>query len=339
MKRVLKKVLPRSVVSYLKKKLLLKSFIISSVRDAHRFYKKSGVFDKSKSESSSASLVTIDYHRLEKGLALPNPRKGFGKTAATDLQRNMKTFIKDYGVRPIILEAISALSEYYQYNEMFVDEEKELYADFLGLKNLIENEGCLISSTIAGTIEITRQEVLASVELDYKKFFLNRHSIRSFSDRKVDRTFLMDAVSIAQQAPSVCNRQPWKVFCVESEEQVGKFLSIHGGARGFEDGPDKLMVVTVDLGAFHYLGERNEYWVDGGIFTMSLLNAIHAVGLAACCLNWCVDDARDKVFREELAVSDSSVIIALIAVGHYPDNFRVAVSPTKATTEAIVFCG
>ena len=336
MTKFLKRILPRAAVDYLKRKRMIKSLIQSTLRDVRRFYKESSVFSTTRSESSLESLVTIDYHRLEKGLALPNPRKGFGKTAVIDLQINLLMFIEEYGMKPVVHEAVRALDEYFNFNTSFIHDEPDLYDGYLELKELAEEKNCNFDAT-AGTEVTTRSAVLAAVQVDYRKFFENRHSVRDFSGESVDDQIIKEAVSVAQQAPSVCNRQPWKVYCIKDDELVKKILTIQGGARGFEDSPDKLLVVAVDLNAFHYVVERNESWVDGGIFTMSLLNALHAVGLAACCLNWCVDDIRDGKLRGLLGIPEKEVLIVLIAVGHYPETFKVAASPTKALDEVLIF--
>lgn len=57
---------------------------------------------------------------------------------------------------------------------------------------------------------------------------------------------------------------------------------------------------------------------------MSLLNALHATGLGACPLNWCVAHETDQQLREAFGIPDEEVVIALVAVGHLPETFAVA---------------
>jgi len=337
MVKLLKTMIPTYIVEILKRIRKVNSFIWAVFRDAKRFYRFSGVFIKNEAESSLASLITIDYHRLEKGLALPNPRIGFGVTAAGDLQSNLVKFMGRYGVKSVCLEAISALSEYYLFNEEFTKNDNALYAEYLKIFQSINVDDYADFYAIAGTVETSREEVVNASNINYKQFFKHRHSVRTFSNEAVDTALIDEAISIAQEAPSVCNRQPWKVYCVQSGERVTEILKIQSGARGFEDGPDKLLVISVDVRAFHYAGERNEYWVDGGIFTMSVLNALHAVGLGTCCMNWCVDKKRDELLRKTINLPASEVVIVLIAIGHYPEKFKVAVSPTKETSLVIKY--
>ena len=60
-----------------------------------------------------------------------------------------------------------------------------------------------------------------------------------------------------------------------------KALKIQGGFLGYAM-PPVLLLVTSDIRAFMNNGERNEPFVDGGLFSMSLLYALEAYGLAAC---------------------------------------------------------
>lgn len=47
----------------------------------------------------------------------------------------------------------------------------------------------------------------------------NRKSVRSFSDRQVNETELMDILDCARLAPSAKNRQPWKFVILSADEK------------------------------------------------------------------------------------------------------------------------
>jgi nitroreductase len=132
------------------------------------------------------------------------------------------------------------------------------------------------------------------------------------------------AVTLAQKSPSVCNRQAWKVHVITAEDEKRKVLDLQNGSRGFGDQANKVLIVTVELGNFLTVGERNQGWVDGGMFAMSLVYALHSLGLGTCCLNWAVRHERDRQLKHEVDISNSESIIMMIAVGHLPDEFPVA---------------
>jgi nitroreductase len=104
---------------------------------------------------------------------------------------------------------------------------------------------------------------------------------------------------------------------------------LQNGNRGFGNQIKTLLLVTSDLGQFVSVGKRNQCWVDGGMFAMSLLYALHSLGVATCCLNWSVRRAVDHQMKRLIHLPDAEVIIMLIAVGHYPPHFHVTRSPRK----------
>ena len=68
---------------------------------------------------------------------------------------------------------------------------------------------------------------------------------------------------------------------------------------------------------------------------MSLLNALHFKNLSSCALNWSASSNQDKLIRNIVPLNDSENIIALIAVGHYRSEFKVAQSSRKSTNEIV----
>jgi nitroreductase len=94
--------------------------------------------------------------------------------------------------------------------------------------------------------------------------------------------------------------------------------------------------VTSDLRHFMNIGERNQGWIDGGMFSMQLLLALHAEGLGACPLNWSTDYKEDERFRAISVIPDHEIIMMFIAVGHLPDEFKIAQSARRPLSEILV---
>jgi nitroreductase len=88
-------------------------------------------------------------------------------------------------------------------------------------------------------------------------------------------------------------------------------------------------VVCSEFDIFEKLDERNQGWIDGGLFAMTLVYALHSLGLGSCMLNWSVSNARDASFRAAFGVPENQGVICMIAVGHLRDSFRVAQSPRR----------
>ena len=141
---------------------------------------------------------------------------------------------------------------------------------------------------------------------------------------------------MAQWTPSVCNRQAWRVYCFHDPDAKRAVLAHQNGNAGFGHQASWVFVITCDVANFVSVGERNQAWVDGGMFAMSLLYAIHSLGLGACALNWSKEKEDDRALRRTAGIDDRDVIIMLAAVGHLPEKLRVAHSVRKDLNEVMI---
>jgi nitroreductase len=113
-------------------------------------------------------------------------------------------------------------------------------------------------------------------------------------------------------------------------------LGFQNGNRGFGDSASKLLVLTVDLSYFAGAAERNQGFVDGGMFAMSVVYALHSLGLGTCCLNWCAGSSTDRALRRELGIADCEVVLLMLVVGGLPDEFCVTRSARRDVSEVLV---
>ena len=59
--------------------------------------------------------------------------------------------------------------------------------------------------------------------MDFLKLAEDRFSVREFSDKKVEKDVIEKILKAGQVAPTACNRQPQRIFVIESEEALTKF--------------------------------------------------------------------------------------------------------------------
>jgi len=139
-----------------------------------------------------------------------------------------------------------------------------------------------------------------------------------------------------EAAPSVCNRQGGRVYMMTSEAGKKAALSLQNGNRGW--GHEAAVVLVLAASQEHYVlmrEERYQAWIDGGMFSQSVLMGLHSVGLAACPLNWDVLPAQDMRMRREVGIPGTDSILMLVAVGHYPKELVVAASPRKPLADVL----
>ena len=281
------------------------------------------------------SWINADYHKIEKALALRKPRPGFGTAVVLRLLENLELFQQQYGYDEISLIALNTLNNYLAFNESHQHSDPRLTKRVNALLAATTEEA--LKTTGGGTIEIQRETIHRNSKIDLTGFFASRHSIRQFAPDPVDRDILTKAVKMAQKTPTVCNRQSPKVYAYDEASDRTRVISCQRGNGGFGHEIPLILVVTSDVQTFFAVGERNQCWIDGGLFAMSLVYALHSLGLGAICLNWSVEKLFDKELHEVADIPSSEAVIMMIGVGHLPDKLTVAQSCRKPIEEVLHF--
>lgn len=277
------------------------------------------------------ALITIDYHRLEKGLSLPDPVPTFGESSGVVLRlmRNVETYFGAFGKDDLISIAYSVLEEYAQFRQSHGVPLQDLES------YLRQHQDEFQGSVYGGTCILKRDQVTPQ-HIDAQSFFSSRRSLRSFSSDPVS----MDVVELAVRyalagTPSICNRQPSKVYVISDPILKKATLNLQSGNKGFGHLAEKILLITSSLYCFEHEGERNEAWASGGMFAMSVMYALHALGIGCCPVNWDVLPAMDVGLRKVLSLPESDVVVMMLLVGHYPDRFKVTRSTRRSLNNVL----
>ncbi|MEP5341486.1 MAG: nitroreductase family protein [Algibacter sp.] len=303
--------------------------IANNIYGLKLFYKYSFKNNSFKSKESEIAFLTKQYHIVEKGLALPNPRLGFGKEKINLLLDKSKKYEEKYGEDKLVISIKNCLSEYIEFNKKNDIKIEGSYFD--SILNFIGNSK---QQDQGGTISINKSELKKVMSLPFESFVKSRFSIRDFSSKDVDVETIKKAVNIAKHAPSVCNRQSWKAHVYTKEEQILNLLKIQGGNNGFTQSINKLIIVTTNIKAFTTL-ENNQLFIDGGLFSMNLVLALHSQGIGACCLNTCFPFTSEKNAKQIGNIDVNERLIMMIGIGNLKDNYKVAISKKKDLNEII----
>ncbi|MBD8220120.1 nitroreductase family protein [Microbacterium sp. CFBP 13617] len=304
----LKKIAPRALRRSLKQLKVRLDVRREFASDRRRYLASMLPDDKSVGATLSGmnleAQITKDYHRIEKGLALQSPRRPFG----VEVQRRLERLIPLADqTAPFVQHARSALAALQDWNT---------------------------GGGVADEISPVRDTSLAPPLPDPASFFATRHSVRDFSSRVVEPAVLERAVELALYSPSVCNRQSWRIH-IRHGEQAHEVLGFQNGSAGFRDIVPSVAVITVDARAFAGAKERNQGWIDGGIFAMSFVWALHALGLDSCMLNMSVPTAKADALRRHLGADQSELIIMMVAIGYGSEGHRRARSPRRDVSAVI----
>jgi len=311
-------------------------FGVSYINDAYRFYCHSQAFvSPRRSLNRSRALLILQAHALEKGMAMPKHRPGFGEVKAEELLMNWRRHIALFGSEQFERNIASTLLEFVQFKRQRLSESSIIAVHELELQQSISLN--LQPGNEVGLVTIKRNSLLDSLPPDPELFFTMRRSLRQFSSEVVPRDLLERAVRIAQRSPSVCNRQSSRVYLFDDQELKLKVLAIQSGNLGFGHTASFVAIVTSRLACFTSYNERNQAFVDGGIFFMGLLLAFHSLGIGCCSLNWAATMDQDRTLRNTAGIPDDEVIISLMCGGFWPAKAEVAASPRRELSDVLTW--
>lgn len=273
--------------------------------------------------------ITKLYHAIEKGLSYQNYRAGFGKDNIERLIQLMECYAQEYDVTAYFYEtALSTLYAYVAKNKEHGLVDLELEEKLIGLRGKPNADGGVVTLSPYSADEVKR--------LGFEAFFKDRHSIRTYSTDPVALDRIKRAISLAQHTPSACNRQGWHARIVESRDVIKEVLSNQNGNRGFGESVDKLIVITGDLRYFNRSRELHQVYIDGGMYAMNILHALHYEHIASVPLSAALTAPQEVNIRRCLKLDDAEVLIMYIGVGNYPDGEAVTTRSARRPADITV---
>lgn len=267
--------------------------------------------------------IIIQYHVIEKGLTMPKSRLGFGKERLISLCQICCTYIERYGQNDEQLKhavgVVFEYEEYHQSNNFNLDEE---------VKTSIKQLKSILIEKIdkAYQIQTTKDEYFKHVNSPFYEFSNSRASVRNYTVDEIPIEKIKGALELACNTPSACNRQSSRTYLFTDRELIAKLLEAQGGNKGFGHLTNKLIVITGELGVFSSTNERHQVYTDGGLYAMNLLYALHSNEIAACILNCSFDYKKEEEIKKDFNIKESEVLIAMIACGVAPGEFKIAAS-------------
>ena len=327
MSKITLKFIPKSLVPFLvsirEKQKLKKLF----KEDINRFIKYSfGLYININSYEQLEARITKAYHSIEKGFSYENIRLEFGKEAIENLLSLMDVYIeKGYSLDSECYKtALSNLSKYVNIH------------DEAGINNqIIERIRSYLHDKVddsGGVLVLDKDKLLEDSNKEFISFSHSRHSVRNFSNEPVSLSKLEQAIMLAQNTPSACNRQGWKIRIASSDKAKTIIEKNQNGNKGFGGNIDKYILITTDSQYFQKPRERNQPYIDGGMYAMNLLYCLHFYGIATIPLSASLTSVQEKNIRTELKINNSENFILIIGIGNYTDTFKVPKSTRRKPT-------
>jgi nitroreductase len=324
MLNIIKKIIPRGMKDklneYNNKRKVKKIMKIEQDR-----FLKFGFGTRARNFSQMEAKLTKEYHSLEKGLSYKNLRLNFGQNVLKNVIDMMYLYRElSFPLDTHVYQtALSTLSEYIEVHSANGIELTETIKHYDKLK-----EGSNLLTT-GGVHHFTHEEIKRLSKSNFENFSNSRHSIRDYSSEPVDYSKIEKALDLAKNTPSACNRQSWKIRIIEEPKMKKAVQNNQNGNRGFGDYVDKFILITADVSYYDKARERNQANIDGGMYAMNLLYALHYNDIAAVPLSASLTLNQETNLRNLLKISESEVFIMFIGIGNYIDEFKVPKSDRR----------
>lgn len=273
-------------------------------------------------------------HIIEKGMSMKSPRKGFGQEKVLSLLHRLEKYYNQYGNSDceFLRYPLTTIKKYIVYTKNNGVEIGDIENRHRILSKAVR---CDFNSDAAGVVLMSRDEIRAAAKGDFKSLVNSRHSIRYFDQTALPSIGQIEAaLEIAQRTPSACNRQAWHTHVFRGTKSI-ELVRWQGGCRGFEDEITSAILVTADLKGFLW-HEVYQAYVDGGLYAMNLINAIHSLGMGTIPLSTGFDYKQIQNLSQ-FDIPENEVPILIIGFGNLMKDFNVAVSTRKPISKTNVF--
>lgn len=280
---------------------------------------------------ASNPLLRRNIHRLEKGLIMRPIKPVFALDYIGDTQG---AYLTSLASEQHDLEELSwagaVLNRYYQTVDLtqsdlllslsvaFFKESKAFNANFTPYKN---------KDLVKGKLSYDQLE----------NFIQTRRSTRWFKQQSVCHEKIKKAVSIASQAPSACNRQPYEFFVVDQQPLLSKVSQLAIGGGGFASNIPCIIAVIGDYSCYEHERDRHVIYIDASLAAMQFMQALPTLGLASCPMNWPELSVVDSKISRLLKLPPYKKTIMLIAIGEPEEDGGIPYSQKKTAEQLIHF--
>ena len=308
-----------------------KIFFDAQYRYDKQFFERNFSHSSENQKKVGYNMLLIS-HSLEKGMSNYKPRR-FGVEKVKKLMKLIDKYASygSYENQYDFVCAVNVLRGYARFyeNEKWVDADE--YKNVVGFLNKYKD----IKKMDVGSFKLYKEDFEKDSKIDYKKFLASRRSVREYLKKPLLERDVKKAVEIAILSPSACNRQMCKVYYVKDKEKADKLIALAQGFGGFEKETINLLVVTFDVSANYMVGERNQGWLNAGLFSMNLVNALHSMGIGSCFCQFGNSVKDEETVKRILDISPSERVAVFISAGYYCDEMLIPYSPRKEVSDVL----
>lgn len=296
------------------------------------FAKNMYTFQLRKNPKKLKADLTIRAHALEKGMSIGGGRYGFGIPKAIELIQDLDLFLMIKGEQKVAVDCLSVVKKYVDYNKSGgADMERVEYAF-----NQFQTKWALPLIEDVGLLRLSQSNVTSMAHGSFDVFSQSRYSIRDFGVTPVDVSLLRKSFELCEKTPTACNRQSQRVHVYLKKEHKDKICGLQGGCQGFYQNMQGAILVCGDLNMYGFQ-ELNQVFVDGGLYAMNLMYALHFYDIASIPLTMAHKADHVQKIRKEMGIPENELPVLLIGIGSYKEEFKAAYSLRNSYEDYVSF--
>lgn len=289
-------------------------------------------------EEQSNPLLRRNIHRLEKALIMRPLKAVF---ALEYIEATQQAYILGY-------QSPSQQSSKYQQDELsWAKSVLTRYYNTVSLEQntlltRLANQFHQLNASNEEGVDKTpyKHHELVGNKLTYEEFsqFIDmRRSTRWFKQKAVCRNKIKQAITLASQAPSACNRQPYEFYVVDQQPLLSEVSKLAIGGGGFANNIPCLIVVVGDYSCYENERDRHVIYIDASLAAMQFMQTLPTLGLASCPMNWPELSVVDTKIARLLKLPNYKKTIMLIAVGEPELEGGIPYSQKKSAEQLVHF--
>ena len=283
-------------------------------------------YDDLKEGGQSSPQLRRNIHRLEKGLIMKPRRAVFGEAFITETVQAYKRACAVPGFSPEERKwAADVLQEYFSV----VSDTAVIKKARLAFENESADAPEAPGPRSSKPYPRADSPAPAMSFEDLHTLYKRRRSVRWYLQKPVPVELICKAIEAAAQAPSACNRQPFRFIVSTQPDSASRIAECAGGTAGFAQQLPAIIVVVGDLSAYPFERDRHLIYIDAALASMQLMLAAETLDLSTCPINWPDIESAEERIRELLELPAHERVIMLIAIGYGDPDSGVPFSQKK----------
>lgn len=254
-------------------------------------------------------------HRIEKGLIMQPQRRVFAQNYILETVESYTKAASQYVGTPSSMDR-DEISWAHDVLQSFFDSTDHT-GNIAKAKKIFDESDFSAEKTEKKPFRRQKQGKIPTYD-ELLNLSMYRRSVRWFEQKPVPREIIDNALLVARQSPTACNRLPYEFKVFDDPELVKKVANTPFGTGGYADNIPTIAVLVGKLDSYFSARDRHAIYVDSSLAAMGFVYALETQGVASCMINWPDFEPLELKMQKMLGLEFSDRVIMLIAIG-YPD--------------------